>query len=167
MNFGTWTQQEIKKVLNKIEHHYYVHENLKNECIKLSDNLYKKYLINHESKSSFFRIIKTKVLSKEDFFDRTCAYNIDGVRIHRDNEYIKKHDVSYNDAELKVLHAFLEGYFKYDLNKEIRKLKERLTYCVGGDISDDEIYLLCDMDNLTTSYQNALNHTHFKSEELA
>lgn len=167
MNFGTWTPEEIKKVLQKIEHHYNVHEELKNVCINVSENLYKRYLVSHENKSSFFRIIKQKALPKDEFFDRTCAYNVDGVRITRDNHYIKKHDVSYEEHELKVQHAFLEGFFKYDLNKDIRKLKERLTYCIGGDISDDEIYLLCDMDNLTSSYETALNSYRLACKEMA
>ena len=166
MNFGAWTTEEVQKVLKKIEHHYSVHEKLALTCHEVTDLLYKRYLMTQESKTSFFRIIKNKVLNKEDFFDRTCAYNIDNIRVHRDNHYLKKYDVFYEEHELKVQHAFLEGFFKYDLNKDIRKLKERLTYCIGGDISDDEIYLLCDMDNLTSSYEIALDNYRFSCEEM-
>lgn len=158
MKFGTWTQEAVEKALNKINHHYEVLESLRDISNSISNNLYRKYLNVNEEKKNSFRIFHRKVLSEENFFNYTCAYNFDGVHAYRNNEYIKKYEVLLEEHELKVHQELIHVAFKQELNKQIKKFRERLTFCIGGDISDDEIYLLCDMEELTKSNESVIKY---------
>lgn len=156
MNFGYWTKEEIDKALKKIEEHYKAYNELKVECSKISTELYQRYLIVNENKKTFFRIFHRKVLSEQDFHDKNYSANIKGTRSYRHNLDLKRYEVALFEHELNLFGALEHGYYKYELNNDIKKFKERLTYCTGGDITSDEIYLLCDMEALTISYEQAL-----------
>lgn len=166
MNFGTWTKEEIDKALSKINHHYAVHNELTAITERISRKLYQNYININEQKKNSFRIFQRKVLTEKKFFDYSCAYDFDGVRVHRDNEYLKKYEVQLQEHELKVHQEYIHGAFKRELNKEIKKFKERLTFCVGGDISSDEIYLLCDMEELTKSHEATIKHYYANENGL-
>lgn len=156
MNFGYWTKEEIEKALIKIDSHYKAYEELKDECTKISTRLYQRYLVINENKKRFFKLLNRNVLSETEFHDRNYSANIKGTRSYRHNDDLKKYEVALHEHEINLFGALEHGYYKNELNSEIKKFKERLTYCTGGDISSDEIYLLCDMEALTISYEQAL-----------
>lgn len=158
MKFGTWSPDKIQEILSKINHYYNEYKKLQKTCTELNDIIYERYLEINENKKTFFRLVKVRVLTKEEFFNRTWAYSVDHIYIFRNNNYLKKYDIKHEDFELEVYGTLEEIIYK--VSSDIKKLKERLSYCTGGDITADEIYLLCDIENFTKKIETALHKYH-------
>lgn len=163
MNYGEWTQQEITYARTKAEYYMELHEAVWNEIDKINMNMYRHYVESHTAKFAKFRILAPKVQEPSQYFNKIQCV---GYKLHEknllvyvvhDDEYTK-YDVNIRTNELRLMEFFVLNVAYHKTYKECISFIKRLQYCIGGEFSVDDVYLLCDIDIGIKLLEQELKH---------
>lgn len=171
MNYGQWNEIELQRAKNKVQKYSHLYESCWELVRQINNKLYEQYCTEHTTRSNIFSIF-TPLLEREKFLNKVTSWSLNEPNgnptfaILKEQNSLYKYNLELSDAEYGFMEFFkYEIAFTYDFSKKVQQFGKLLSYCSGGDIDTDEIYLLCDLDINIAHIESELNNYKVRVSE--